>query len=97
MSLPEISSLVTILALILAGVWTLYRFGIAREQYPKLQFDLKVKSLGISRDKKIVELIAVITNKLQMPNAGRQHSAAYQFKRKMICHKTSLKKYKRLA
>ena len=75
MSLPEISSLVTILALVLAGVWTLYRFGIAREQYPKLQFDLKVKSQGTSRDKKIVELIAVITNK----GLARQYIKGFRF------------------
>jgi hypothetical protein len=75
MSLPEISSLVTILALLLAGVWTLYRFGIAREQYPKLQFDLHLNQLGSSRDKQIVELVATITNK----GIARQYIHGFRF------------------
>lgn len=75
MSISEISSLVTIFALILAGAWTLYRFGISREKYPKLQFDLSVNSLGTSRDKKIVELVAVITNK----GIARQYIQGFRF------------------
>lgn len=63
MTLHDLSSLITILAIILAGAWTLFRFGISREQYPKLQFDLSLNQLGLSRDKHIVELIATITNK----------------------------------
>ena len=63
MSLDELQSLFTILAILLAGLWTIFRFGIAREQYPKLQFDLSLNQLGTSRDKQIVELVAVITNK----------------------------------
>lgn len=75
MTISEISSLFTISALVLAGIWTLYRFGIAREQYPKLQFDLKLKILGASRDKKIVELIAVISNK----GIARQYIHGFRF------------------
>src|SRR5689334_6199256 len=61
--LPEIQSAITIAAIILAGAWTLFRFGIAREQYPKLQFELKLNQLGKSRDQHIVEFLAIITNK----------------------------------
>ena len=75
MSLPELSSLITIFALILAGAWTVFRFGIAREQYPKLQFDLSLNQLGISRDKHIVELVAVITNK----GIARQYIHQFRF------------------
>ena len=63
MSLQDLSSLITILAIVLAGIWTLYRFGLARERYPKLQFELHLHQLGMSRDKMIIELAAVITNK----------------------------------
>lgn len=63
MSIAEFSSIVTTLAILLAGLWTLYRFGISRERYPKLQFELDLRHLGNSGDKTIVELVAVITNK----------------------------------
>ena len=63
MSLSDLESLITILAILIAGLWALFRFGIAREQYPKLQFDLQLNKLGASRDKQIIELVAVISNK----------------------------------
>ena len=75
MSIADLSSLITILALIIAGAWTLYRFGIAREQYPKLQFDLHLNQLGISRDKQIIELVATITNK----GIARQYIQHFSF------------------
>lgn len=75
MSISEISSIVTIVALLLAGIWTLYRFGIAREQYPKLQFDLHLNQLGASRDKQVVELVATITNK----GIARQYIRDFRF------------------
>ena len=61
--LEKLTSLIPVLAIILAGGWALYRFIIAREQYPKLQFNLDLNQLGMSRDKHIVEFIATITNK----------------------------------
>lgn len=75
MSLDNLSHLITIFALIAAGVWTLYRFGIAREQYPKLQFDLNLVQLGMSRDKHVVELVAMITNK----GIARQYIHDFRF------------------
>ncbi len=75
MNIAEIESLITIIAIVLAGAWTLFRFGIAREQYPKLQFELQLNKLGTSRDKIIVELIAVITNK----GIARQYIKGFRF------------------
>lgn len=75
MNLPEIQSLITITAIVLAGAWTLFRFGISREQYPKLQFELQLNNLGTSRDKIIVELIAVISNK----GIARQYIKGFRF------------------
>jgi hypothetical protein len=63
MWLYKISTIIPVLAVILAGCWALYRFIIAREQYPKLQFNLDLNQLGTSRDKHIVEFVAMITNK----------------------------------
>jgi hypothetical protein len=60
----EISkNIITGLAIILAGIWTIYRFGINRERYPKLQFDLELNVLGKSKHNYIVELTAVVENK----------------------------------
>lgn len=73
--LQDLSSIITILAIILAGLWTLYRFGIARERYPKLQFELQMHQLGTSRDKHIVEFVAVITNK----GIARQYIRNFKF------------------
>ena len=75
MSLNDLQSLITITAIILAGAWSLYRFGLSREQYPKLQFELQLNKLGMSRDKLIVELIAVITNK----GIARQYIKGFRF------------------
>jgi hypothetical protein len=75
MTIQEISSLITIFALITAGAWTWYRFGISREQYAKLQFDLTLKQLGESRDKIIIELAANITNK----GIARQYIRHFRF------------------
>jgi hypothetical protein len=73
--LQDLTSIITILAIILAGVWTLYRFGIARERHPKLQFELHMHQLGTSRDKHIVEFAAVITNK----GIARQYIRDFKF------------------
>jgi hypothetical protein len=75
MILSEIQSFITILAIILAGAWTLFRFGISREQYPKLQFELDLVKLGMSREKHIVELVATITNK----GIARQYIHDFRF------------------
>jgi hypothetical protein len=75
MTIQEISSLITILALITAGAWTLYRFGISRERFPKLQFELQMNQLGIIRDKHIIELVAIIRNK----GLARQYIRHFRF------------------
>lgn len=75
MSLSDLQSLITITAILIAGIWTLYRFGLSREQYPKLQFDLHLNQLGISRDKQVVELVANITNK----GIARQYIRDFRF------------------
>ena len=63
MTIQEFSSLITILAIVATGAWAVFRFGISREYYPKLQFEINLNQLGKNQDKNIVELVATITNK----------------------------------
>jgi len=74
-TLNEFYSIFTMVGFVLAGAWTLYRFGISREQYPKLQFELQLIPLGTSRDKQIVELVALIRNK----GIARQYIFDFRF------------------
>lgn len=75
MSITEFSTITTTVAIILAGIWTLYRFGLTRERYPKLQFDLDLRFLGETGSKNLIELVAVITNK----GITRQHVEDFTF------------------
>jgi hypothetical protein len=62
-SIENIKDILTIIAIIAAGFWTYYRFGITRERHPKLQFDLDLKVLGKTDRHYIVQLIAIVENK----------------------------------
>lgn len=75
MAFQDIPSVVTAVAVVCAGAWSLFRFGISRESYPKLQFDLELNQLGKSRNRNIVELIATITNK----GISRQYIHLFKF------------------
>ncbi len=58
-----IKNVVTTIAILIGGAWTIYRFGINRERHPKLQFDLLLNVLGKTEQHYIVELTATIENK----------------------------------
>lgn len=58
-----VKNLVTIIAIIIAGIWTMYRFGINREKYPKLQFELNLIITGKTSTNYILQLVAIIDNK----------------------------------
>lgn len=75
MNFQDLYSIIAIIAIVTAGFWTLYRFGISREQYAKLQFDLALNQLGNSRDKHIIELAAIISNK----GIARQYIRHFRF------------------
>jgi len=62
-SLENIKDIFTILAILAAGIWTFYRFGITREKHPKLQFDLDLNVLGRTEKDYIVQLVAIVENK----------------------------------
>jgi len=51
------------LAICGAAVWALFRFGLFRERYAKIEFNLDCRYLGKSNHCRLVELIAVIENK----------------------------------
>jgi hypothetical protein len=50
-------------AILVGGIWTIYRFGLSRERYPKLQLDIDVSLIGIHHDEYIIELCATVENK----------------------------------
>jgi hypothetical protein len=51
------------LAILIGGAWTLWRFGLFRERFAKIEFNLDLKVLGKSNDHYIIELMAIIENK----------------------------------
>src|SRR4030095_14385519 len=59
----DLKDIITILAILAAGLWTVYRFGITRERYPKLQFDLDLIITGKTDKYYILQLIALVENK----------------------------------
>lgn len=75
MNLEQVYTIITISAIVGAGLWTYYRFTVAREQYAKLQFNLSLNQLGKSREKHIVEFVALITNK----GVARQYIRNFTF------------------
>jgi hypothetical protein len=58
-----IKNIITAVAIMIAGIWTIYRFGINREKYPKLQFDLDLQVLGKEAEYILIELTAILENK----------------------------------
>ena len=58
-----VENLMTAIAILIGGGWTIYRFGIFREGHPKLQLDIELSLTGLHKDKYIIELCAIIDNK----------------------------------
>ena len=58
-----VKNLVESAAILVGGFWTIYRFGLFRERYPKLQLDIDVSFVGIHHNEYIIELCATIENK----------------------------------
>lgn len=50
-------------AILGAAIWTVFRFGIFRERYAKIEFNLDCRYIGTTDDNILLELIAVIENK----------------------------------
>lgn len=50
-------------AILGAATWTIFRFGIFRERYAKIEFNLECRYIGLTDDSIVLELIAVIENK----------------------------------
>ncbi len=77
--LEDVKNIITILGIFAAGTWTIYRFGITREKYPKLQFDLDLEILGKTNEHYIVQLIAIVENK------GITRQYIHDFKFNLLC------------
>jgi hypothetical protein len=63
LSIENIKDILTIVAIIVAAIWTYYRFGITRERHPKLQFDLDLNIIGKTDTHYIIQLVAIVENK----------------------------------
>ncbi|SHI93845.1 hypothetical protein SAMN02745146_1969 [Hymenobacter daecheongensis DSM 21074] len=50
-------------AILVAAIWTIFRFGIFRERFAKIEFNLDCRYIGQTEENHIIELIAVIENK----------------------------------
>lgn len=56
-------SIVTALSLIIGAFWVLWRFLLAQERYPNIEFTADINPIGVQNGVLIVELIAYIENK----------------------------------
>ncbi|MBL0330066.1 MAG: hypothetical protein IPP64_11770 [Bacteroidetes bacterium] len=52
-----------ILAILIGGAWTFWRFVLQREKHPKVQFDVDLKLIGTQKESHLVEVISIIENK----------------------------------
>ncbi len=59
----EIKNLLTSFAILLGGIWTIWRFVLQREGNAKIQFNVDFRIVGILKNKYIVEVIAIVENK----------------------------------
>jgi len=51
------------IAVLGAALWTIYRFGIFRERYAKIEFNLDCRYIGMVNGSHVIELIAILENK----------------------------------
>ena len=58
-----IENLATALAIIIGGGWTLWRFGLFRERFAKMEFNLDCRFIGKSGNDYLIEIIATMENK----------------------------------
>ncbi len=57
------SNSATVAAVVVGGLWVLWKFGLQREAHAKIEFDLELKVLGFQAGSAIVEVIAKVTNR----------------------------------
>jgi hypothetical protein len=58
-----LSNFATALAVLVGGLWALWKFGIRREAHGKIEFDLELQVLGQQGGLLLLEIAAVVTNK----------------------------------
>jgi hypothetical protein len=74
-SISFVRDILTIIALLCGGVWTLLRFSINRERFAKIEFNLDLIFLIDINGEQIIELASIIANKGQV----RQKIRSYTF------------------
>lgn len=58
-----IKNIFTALAIIIGGIWALWRFYLYREGASKMEFNLDYRLIGNTGDKYLIELIGIMENK----------------------------------
>jgi hypothetical protein len=58
-----IQNIIAALAILVGGIWALFKFVIYRESYPKVQFDLDLRILDKIQNQIVVEVVAIVENK----------------------------------
>lgn len=53
----------TTVAVVVGGIWALWKFAIRREAHPKIQFSVELNVLGPLGDRIVVEVAALLENK----------------------------------
>ena len=58
-----IQNIIAALAILVGGIWALFKFVIYRESFPKVQFDLDLRVLDKIQNRIVVEVVAIVENK----------------------------------
>jgi hypothetical protein len=53
----------TVMAVLVGGIWAIWRYALKREAQPKIEFALELQPLGAIAEERLVNVIAVITNR----------------------------------
>jgi flagellar biogenesis protein FliO len=62
-SIQLTESFLKCLAILIAGLWVIFKFIINRDHSPKIQFELDIIFLGRQDDKILIEVVAKLLNK----------------------------------
>jgi hypothetical protein len=63
-----VESWATAVGVVAGGIWVLFKFGIGRESFPRIRFDVDVNFIGLHGDNWIVEILGVMENKGLVPH-----------------------------
>jgi len=59
----SVDHILTAIAILVGGAWTLWKFGLFREKYPGMEITVGFAYLGSNNGQEILELFAIVENK----------------------------------